>query len=233
MNTEPDGKIFEFEEKPKQPKSTKASMGIYIFNKKTLFDYLIADENNPDSSNDFGKNIIPEMLKNGEKMYAYDFSGYWKDVGTIQSLWEANMDLLGSEPNFNIADRSWRIFFRNNPLPPHFVGKDSTIKNSIVTEGCEIYGTVENSVIFNSVKVAKDAVIKDSVILPGVVIEPGAVIEYSIVDADTVISAGVHIGERTEGSQPITVIGSNLTITKEHQIKAGDMVNAASLEKTV
>lgn len=233
MNTNADGSIFEFEEKPKQPKSTKASMGIYIFNKKTLFDYLIADENNPESSNDFGKNIIPEMLKNGEKMFAYDFSGYWKDVGTIQSLWEANMDLLGAEPNFNITDRSWRIFFRNTPLPPHFAGKDSTIKNSIVTEGCEVYGTVENSVIFNSVKVAKDAVIKDSVILPGVVVEPGAVIEYSIVDADTVISAGVHIGAPKESAPAITVIGSNLKITAEHKIEAGEMVNAASLEKSV
>ena len=230
MNTYEDGSIYEFEEKPKQPKSTKASMGIYIFNKKTLFDYLIADENNPESSNDFGKNIIPEMLKNGEKMFAYDFSGYWKDVGTIQSLWEANMDLLGAEPNFNIADRAWRIFFRNNPLPPHFAGKESSIKNSIVTEGCEIYGTVENSVIFNSVKVAKDAVIKDSVILPGVTVESGAVIEYSIVDSDTVISAGVHIGEPKETAPAITVIGSNLKITAEHKIAAGDMVNASSLK---
>ena len=123
MNTNADNSVYEFEEKPKNPKSTKASMGIYIFNKKTLFDYLIADEKDPKSSNDFGKNIIPAMLNSGEKLFAYSFNGYWKDVGTIQSLWEANMDLLGKNPKFNLYDRSWRIYFRNNPLPPHFIGK--------------------------------------------------------------------------------------------------------------
>ena len=229
MNTNPDGSIFEFEEKPKQPKSTKASMGIYIFNKKTLFDYLIADEANPDSANDFGKNIIPEMLKAGEKMFAYDFSGYWKDVGTIQSLWEANMDLLGAKPEFNLHDRAWRIFFRNNPLPPHFVGKGATVDNSIVTEGCKINGEVKDSVIFNSVSIGKNARVIDSVILPGVVIEDGATVEYSIVDSDTVISKGVHIGAPKNETKGITVIGSNLIITPEDKIEAGSMVNAASL----
>ena len=231
MNTNPDGSIFEFEEKPKQPKSTKASMGIYIFNKKTLFDYLIADEANPDSSNDFGKNIIPEMLKAGEKMFAYDFSGYWKDVGTIQSLWEANMDLLGESPEFNLHDKAWRIFFRNNPLPPHYVGKDSKTENSIITEGCKINGNVKNSVLFNSVTVGKDAKIIDSIILPGVVIEDGATVEYSIVDSDTVISKGVKIGAPKESAKAITVIGSNLIITPDDNVGVGDMVNAASLAK--
>ncbi len=225
MNTNADGSIFEFEEKPKQPKSTKASMGIYIFNKKTLFDYLIADEADPNSANDFGKNIIPNMLNAGEKMFAYDFDGYWKDVGTIKSLWEANMDLLGKTPNFNLNDRTWRIFFRNNPLPPHFVGKGGSIVNSIVTEGCDIYGSVESSVLFNSVKVAQGAVVKDCVLLPGAVIEAGAVVEYSIIDSDTVISAGVHIGAPKESGAEITVIGSGLKVTTEHKIPVGAMVN--------
>ena len=229
MNTNPDGSIFEFEEKPKHPKSTKASMGIYIFNKKTLFDYLIADEANPDSSNDFGKNIIPEMLKAGEKMYAYDFEGYWKDVGTISSLWEANMDLLGDQPVFNLHDRSWRIFFRNNPLPPHYAGKGSFVENSIITEGCKINGLVKDSVIFNSVTVGKGAKIIDSIILPGVVIEDGATVEYSIVDSDTVITKDTHIGAPKEKANGITVIGSNLIITKNDNIEVGAMVNAASL----
>ncbi len=230
MNTNPDGSIFEFEEKPKNPKSTKASMGIYIFTKKELFKYLIADEANPDSSNDFGKNIIPEMLKAGEKMYAYDFEGYWKDVGTIQSLWEANMDLLGSQPSFNIHDRSWRIFFRNNPLPPHFAGKSSFIENSIITEGCVVNGLVKDSVIFNSVKIGKGARVVDSIILPGATIEDGATVEYSIIDSGVTIKAGVKIGESKETAKGITVIGCNLTVTPEHTIEVGAMVNADALK---
>ncbi len=229
MNTNPDGTIYEFEEKPKNPKSTKASMGIYIFNKKQLFDYLIADEADPNSSNDFGKNIIPAMLGNGEKMVAYDFSGYWKDVGTIQSLWEANMDLLGDSPIFDLHDRSWRIFFRNNPLPPHFVGSGASVSNSIVTEGCEVYGSVKDSVLFNSVKIAPGAVVKDSILLHGAVVEEGATVEYSIIDGDTVISAGVHIGAPKESGADITVIGSDLTITSAHKIEPGSMVNEATL----
>ena len=231
MNTNPDGSIYEFEEKPKNPKSTKASMGIYIFSKKILFDYLIADEANPESSNDFGKNIIPAMLKAGEKMFAYDFSGYWKDVGTIQSLWEANMDLLGEAPAFNLHDRDWRIFSRNNPTPPHFIEKDAIVDNSIVTEGCTINGVVKNSVLFNSVSIGKNATVTDSVIMPGVVIEDGATVEYSIIDNDTVISSGTHIGAPKDKAKAITVIGSNLIITKDDNIGVGDMVNASSLSK--
>ena len=229
MNTNEDGSIYEFEEKPKHPKSTKASMGIYIFNKKTLFDYLIADEANPNSSNDFGKNIIPAMLTAGEKLFAYSFSGYWKDVGTIQSLWEANMDLLGENPVFNLHDRSWRIFFRNNPLPPHFIGKDASVNGSIVTEGCEIYGTVNNSVLFNSVKIHAGAYVHDSIIFPGAVIEEGAVVENAIVDSNTVIAASVHIGAPKESCPEITVIGSDLIIKPEHTIPAGAMVNEKTL----
>ncbi len=229
MNTNEDGSVYEFEEKPKKPKSTKASMGIYIFNKKTLFDYLIADENDPSSANDFGKNIIPNMLNAGEKLFAYDFNGYWKDVGTIQSLWEANMDLLGKTPLFNLYDRSWRIFFRNNPLPPHFIGSCGSVSNSIITEGCEIYGSVSDSVLFNSVKIAEGATVKDSVIFPGAVIEAGAHVEYSIIDSGAVISASVHIGAPKSENKGITVIGGDLKITKDMNIDAGAMINETAL----
>ncbi len=233
MNTNADNSVYEFEEKPKNPKSTKASMGIYIFNKKTLFDYLIADEKDPKSSNDFGKNIIPAMLNSGEKLFAYSFNGYWKDVGTIQSLWEANMDLLGKNPKFNLYDRSWRIYFRNNPLPPHFIGKSGTVSNSIVTEGCEIFGAVADSVLFNSVKIGEGAVVKDSIIFPGSVIEPGANVEYSIVDSNSVISAGVHIGAPKENADGITVIGSNLKITNNMKIPIAAMVNENALSNFI
>ncbi len=233
MNTNPDGSVYEFEEKPKQPKSTKASMGIYIFNKKTLYDYLIADEADANSANDFGKNIIPNMLNAGEKLFAYDFSGYWKDVGTIQSLWEANMELLGKTPKFDLNDRSWRIYFRNNPLPPHFVGKGASVSNSIITEGCEIYGKVDSSVLFNSVKVAPDAVVRDSVLLPGAVVEEGAVVEYSIVDSNGVIAAGVKIGASKDSGAAITVIGSDVRVTDKHKIPVGAMVNETTLEQYV
>ena len=231
MNTNDDDSVYEFEEKPKNPKSTKASMGIYIFNKKTLFDYLIADEQDETSSNDFGKNIIPNMLKAGEKLFAYSFSGYWKDVGTIQSLWEANMDLLGKNPEFNLYDRSWRIFFRNNPLPPHFVGKTGKVSNSIVTEGCEIYGSVSDSVLFNSVKIAEGATVKDSVIFPGAVIEAGATVEYAIIDSDAVIKAGVHIGAPKETAKGITVIGGGITVTDKMEIEVGAMVNESFIKE--
>ena len=231
MNTNDDDSVYEFEEKPKNPKSTKASMGIYIFNKKTLFDYLIADEQDETSSNDFGKNIIPNMLKAGEKLFAYSFSGYWKDVGTIQSLWEANMDLLGKTPEFNLYDRSWRIFFRNNPLPPHFVGKTGRVSNAIVTEGCEIYGSVSDSILFNSVKIGEGATVKDSVIFPGAVIETGATVEYSIIDSDAVIKAGVHIGAPKESAKGITVIGGGITVTDEMDIEVGAMVNDSFIKE--
>ncbi|MEG1509547.1 MAG: glucose-1-phosphate adenylyltransferase, partial [Clostridia bacterium] len=142
MNTKPDGTIYEFEEKPKKPKSTNASMGIYIFNWAKLRQYLIDDENDKNSSNDFGQNIIPNMLRDDQRLFAYRFSGYWKDVGTISSLWEANMDLLNNKSGLNINDQNWKIYARNNAEPPHYVGNNATIKNSLVTEGCIIEGNV-------------------------------------------------------------------------------------------
>lgn len=231
MNADENGKIFEFEEKPKQPKSDKASMGIYIFSYKKLRQYLIDDENTPGSANDFGKNIIPAMLDAGEKMYAYPFEGYWKDVGTISSLWEANMELLGEKPIFNLYDRSWRIFSRTQVNPPQYIGDGAKVVNSMITEGCEIYGTVENSVLFGDVYVAPNAVIRDSVVMSGVRVEEGAKIEYSIVDSETTIEKGASVGSPKDSGEGIAVLGSNLTLPEGKSIAGGLMVNAAKLEE--
>ena len=228
MNADDSGKIYEFEEKPKKPKSTKASMGIYIFNAKLLKEYLIADDADKSSQKDFGKNIIPKMLADGRAMYAYPFSGYWKDVGTIASLWEANMDLLGEKPAFDLYDTKWRIFSRTSARPPQFVGADAKISGSMMSEGCEIHGIVENSVLFDGVYVAPGAVVRDSVIMSGTRIEAGARVEYSIVDADTVISAGAVIGEQNDASK-IAVIGAKLRVPAGMVIAAGEMVNEARL----
>ena len=226
MVTDETGKITEFQEKPKHPTSTKASMGIYIFNRKVLEEYLIADENTPGSANDFGKNIIPNMLNDGKMMYAYPFVGYWKDVGTIDSLWEANMDLLGEKPNFNIHDKNWRIFSRTYAEPPHFVGDEAVVVNSMITEGCEIEGTVENSVLANGVKVEKGAVVKDAVIMSGAVIKSGAKVIYSIIDSNSVISSGAVVGEDKATAKGIAIVGSDLTIAENVTIEAGAMVNS-------
>ena len=225
MVTDETGKITEFQEKPKHPTSTKASMGIYIFNRKVLEEYLIADENTPGSSNDFGKNIIPNMLNDGKMMYAYPFVGYWKDVGTIDSLWEANMDLLGEHPNFNIHDKNWRIFSRTYAEPPHFVGENAVVVNSMITEGCEIEGTVENSVLSNGVIVEKGAIVKDAIIMSGAVIKAGAKVIYSIIDSNTVVSSGAVVGEDKATAKGIAIVGSDLTIAENVVIEAGAMVN--------
>ncbi len=231
MNTLNDGsdRIYEFEEKPKNPKSTKASMGIYIFSKQVLIDYLRQDEEDPASSNDFGKNIIPNMLKDGKAMYAYPFEGYWKDVGTIQSLWSANMDLLGENPEFRLNDRNWRIYSRNYANPPHFAGEGAKINNSIVTEGCQIYGTVINSVLFNDVKVAKGAVIKNSVVMSGVEVGENTVVDYSIIDTDTKIGSNCSVGEPAENDNGIAVLGSGLDVKDGTTVKGGEMINASTL----
>ncbi|MGM9648231.1 MAG: glucose-1-phosphate adenylyltransferase [Eubacteriales bacterium] len=230
MNTREDGEIYEFEEKPKQPKSDKASMGIYIFSYRKLRRYLIDDENTPGSSNDFGKNIIPNMLSAGERMFAYPFRGYWKDVGTISSLWEGNMDLLGDHPVFNLYDRSWRIFFRSTGNPPQYVGEDAKIRNSIITEGCEIYGTVENSVLFSGVYVAPGAVIRDSVVMNEVRVEAGATVDYSIISTNTAIGEGAVIGAPKAEGVGIAVVGEQLSVPAGTKIPAGEMVNAAKLD---
>jgi glucose-1-phosphate adenylyltransferase len=232
MNCHDDGKIYEFEEKPANPKSTKASMGIYIFNKSTLAKYLIEDEANPDSSNDFGKNIIPAMLGDGCTLYAYEFSGYWKDVGTIPSLWEAHMDLLGEEPVFNLYDSTRRVLSRSESRPPHFIGDDAKIANSMITEGCEVHGTVINSVLFGGVYVAPGAVIKDSIIMSDSKVLEGAEVCYSIIDSDTVIGNDVKLGVgQKPGKFKITLIGGGLSIGTDDEIPAGSMVNEAFLAK--
>ncbi len=230
MVTDETGKITEFQEKPKNPTSTKASMGIYTFSRKVLEKYLIDDENTPGSSNDFGKNIIPNMLGDGMKLFAYPFEGYWKDVGTIDSLWEANMDLLGDNPEFNIHDKKWRIFSRNYAEPPHFIGDDASVSNAIVTEGCSIEGTIENCVLSNSVVIEKGAVVKDSIIMSGTVIKSGAVVNYSIIDSNSIILENAKVGEPKEAASGIAVIGSDLCIGEGVVIPSGAMVNNDSLD---
>jgi glucose-1-phosphate adenylyltransferase len=227
MSAKEDGQIFKFSEKPKNPDSTLASMGIYIFNRDKLEKYLAEDDNNPESSNDFGKNIIPAMLAAGEKMYAYPFSGYWKDVGTISSLWEANMDLLGANSKLCLSNKDRRVFSRPNAEPPQFIGADAKIINSLVTEGCEIYGTVENSVLFGGVVVENGATVRDSVMMNGVVIKKGSNVEYSIIDSDCEIGAGSSIGKSKEMASGITVIGAGLSIVPGTVIGDDVMVNDA------
>jgi glucose-1-phosphate adenylyltransferase len=223
MSTYEDGKIWKFSEKPKNPDSTQASMGIYIFNKKKLAEYLIADEADENSSNDFGKNIIPAMLAAGEKMYAYSFEGYWKDVGTISSLWEANMDMLGSDPALKLNDEKWRIYARHFARAPQYVGGNGVVENSSITEGCKIYGTVRGSVLGPGVTVCEGASVIDSVIMEDVTIGEGATVEYSIIDARVQIGKGAKVGGPRGGE--IAVIGADITVEDNAVIEPGAMVN--------
>ena len=217
MNAQEDGKIYEFEEKPAHPKSNLASMGIYIFTWKKLREYLEQDAKTPGSANDFGKNIIPSMLAANEQMYAYAFDGYWKDVGTIDSLWEANMDLLDPKVPLSLYDPDWKIYARNPALPPHYIAPGAHVQNSMVTEGCVIEGTVDFSVIFAGVTIEEGAVVRDSIIMPGSVIQKGAVVDYAIVAEQTIIGENAVVGARPEGMEDIsgwgvTVIGSGVAI---------------------
>ncbi|MBQ2252108.1 MAG: glucose-1-phosphate adenylyltransferase, partial [Clostridia bacterium] len=231
MNTKDNGEIYEFEEKPKHPKSTNASMGIYIFTYEKLRKYLVEDEADQSSENDFGKNIIPAMLSGGEKLYAYPFEGYWKDVGTISSLWEANMDLLGNPPKFNIHDKTWRFYSRTPAQPAHYIGKGAVLSSSMITEGCEIYGTVENSVIFSGVHIAPGAVVRDSVIMRDVTIEEGAVVEYSIIDSNVSIGKNAKVGAPKDNADGIAVVGGDLEIPEGMKVAGGLMVNQSKLEE--
>ncbi len=230
LSADENNKIFKFEEKPKNPTSTKASMGIYIFNKDVLFKYLEEDAVTEGSSNDFGKNIIPTMLERGEKMYAYDFEGYWKDVGTIKSLWEANMDLLGKNPEFNIDDASWRIRSRNTAQAPQYIGADAVIENSVITEGCVIDGTVINSVLSPGVKVEAGAVVKDSVIMQGTVVKKNAAVMYSILDEDVVIGEGCTVGSDKAKSKDVTVIGACSVLKDGEVVEEGKILSADDLK---
>lgn len=220
LNTKEDGTIYEFEEKPKNPKSTLASMGIYVFSAEKLYKYLEEDNADPSSSNDFGKNVLPKMLNRGERMLAYEFNGYWKDVGTIDSLYEANMDLLGDKPNFDITDASWKIQSRSPLAPPHYIGNGAKTVNSIIMSGCEIYGTVENSVLASGVIVKKGAVVKNSILMADTVIGENSVVDYSIIDENTNVGKNCRIGENKETAKEITVVARNLTV-KDGSVMSG------------
>ena len=228
MNTDETGRIVEFEEKPKHPKSTKASMGIYIFTKKILEEYLTKDDADPESAKDFGKNVIPAMLNDGRKMVAYPLEGYWKDVGTLTSLWEANMDLLGTNPEFDLHTKDWRIYSRNNNLPPHFISETATVKNSLITEGCDIRGTVINSVLSNGVTVEEGAVVRDSVLMTDVTVKAGARVEYSIIDSDTVICENASVGKERASARGLAVVGEGLVVEAGSVIPDGEMIGSAS-----
>ena len=223
LNTREDGSIYEFEEKPKQPKSTLASMGIYIFTAEKMYQYLEQDEENPDSSKDFGKDVLPTMLNAGEKMFAYLFEGYWKDVGTINSLWEANMDLLGENPAFDVSDSEWKIHSRNPLAPPEYLGANASVRNSMIALGCEVYGSVENSLLSSNVVIEEGASVSDSVIMSGTVIKSGARIRYSIIDENVVVDSDVCVGE--EKGKGITVLGRNITVGKGAVVKGGEIID--------
>ena len=213
LNTNEDGSIYEFEEKPAHPKSTNASMGIYVFSWKKLRKYLIEDAENENSSNDFGKDVLPAMLNSGERMFAYPFEGYWKDVGTVESLWDANMDLL--DPNLKLDLRG--IYSKNPMFPPHYVSETATIKNSNISDGCIVEGEVENSILFPGVKIEKGAKVDYSIIMPNTVVKANADIKYSIVSENTVIGCNAVIGGNPEDAEDkdkwgIAVIGDDLHI---------------------
>ncbi|SKC79122.1 glucose-1-phosphate adenylyltransferase [Maledivibacter halophilus] len=198
MNADKDNRIYEFEEKPEDAKSNLASMGIYIFNWKVLKEYLIEDEKDKNSQNDFGKNIIPKMVSSKAKVYAYEFDGYWKDVGTIESLWEANIDLLKEDSRLDLYDRRWRIYSVNNNTHPHYISRSGNVKNSLVNEGCIVHGEVEGSILFTDVYVGENAKIIDSVIMPGVKIQDYAIIEKAIVMDGSIIKIGSEKGGHVE-----------------------------------
>lgn len=223
MTADEKGYITEFEEKPKQPKSTLASMGIYIFTWKKLKQYLIDNENDETASKDFGKNIIPDMLANKEVMVAYPFEGYWKDVGTLDSLWEANMDLLNPNIPIDLYDHEWKMYSRNPIMPPQYIGSEAVVENSMITDGCVVNGTVDFSIIFEGVTIEAGATVTDSIIMPGSVIKSGAIVEYAIVGENCTVGSGVHIGARPETFETrddwgIAVVGHNITISENAKV---------------
>ena len=228
LNTNPDDSIYEFEEKPANPKSNLASMGIYVFNWQKLRQYLEADEQDPNSSNDFGKNVLPAMLNGGEKMFAYRFEGYWKDVGTIDSLWEANMDLLDPKVPLDLSDEKWRIYSRTTGLPPQYVAEGAEVQNSMISEGCSIAGKVDFSVIFNGVTVEEGAVVRDSILMPGTHVKKNASVEYAILAENTVIEEGARVGERPEDCKSLSdwgvaVVAEGICIGKGAAVPAKAM----------
>lgn len=237
MNTDENGRIVSFEEKPKNPKSNNASMGIYIFNWKLLRDYMARDDADPNSENDFGKNIIPNMLNAGEKMVAYPFEGYWKDVGTIQSLWEANMDLLGEPPVLELNDPAWRIYTRNPVMPPHYTDIEADVKNSLVAEGCVVRGSVKHTVLFCGAKVEARTEVVDSVIFPNAVVGEDCFVNKAIIGENAIIGDHVQIGVPPKEGETvdnkltgdIVLIGNDVTIPAGTVIPRGAVVTAETL----
>ncbi len=231
LATKDNDEIYEFAEKPAEPKSNKASMGVYVFSWDKLKKYLIQDENTEGSSNDFGKNIIPSMLDAGERMFAYPFKGYWKDVGTIDSLWEANLDIINPNVDLDLSDTSWRIYSRNPLAPPHYIGKNAVVENSSISEGCEIEGNVDYSVISSNVTIEEEADVRYSVIMPGATVKKGAKVYYSIVAENAVIEEDAKIGEIPEMLEKpedwgIPVIGAGAKITKGQYVAPGVMIKS-------
>lgn len=226
LNTNPDMSIYEFEEKPKQPKSTNASMGIYVFNWKVLREALITDEDDTTSSNDFGKNIIPNLLNAGHKMMAYPFDGYWKDVGTISSLWEANMELLGKEPVFDIRGEKFKIYARNDALPSSFIAESAKITDSFVAEGCLIHGEIKHSVISVGCQIGEGAVVEDSVVMPNVVVEPGAIVRHAILGEDSKVCKNAVVGGAyKEGEEvKISVTAKGAVVAENTVLQPGEMI---------
>ena len=227
LNVEADDKVYEFEEKPPQPKSNLASMGIYVFTWSKLRKYLIDDEADPNSSNDFGKNIIPNMLNAGEKLMAYRFAGYWKDVGTINSLWDANMDLLaGSSSGLDMYDDSWPIYARTPIRPPHVTGPEAVISHSMITGGGQVNGSVANSVLFNSVTVEQGADIQYSILMPGATVKEGAKVYYSIVAENATVEAGATVGAAPDGSDSwgIAVVAGGVTVGERATVLPNAMI---------
>ncbi|HCA72041.1 MAG TPA: glucose-1-phosphate adenylyltransferase [Ruminococcaceae bacterium] len=234
MNTREDGSIYQFDEKPKKPKSNKASMGIYVFTWSKLKKYLEADEANSKSGNDFGHDILPAMLEAGERMFAYSFEGYWKDVGTIESLWESNMDLLNPNIPLDLSEDTWKIYSRNPVMPPHYISKDAQVQNSLVAEGANVYGEIDFAVLFSGVYIAPGAVVRDSIIMPGTRIEEGAVVQYAIIAENSVIGKEAVIGQRPEDMHDkdewgVAVVGSNCTVPPKAVVPPKAMVDAETM----
>ena len=231
MITNEDNSIAEFEEKPKNPRSNKASMGVYIFTWSKLRQYLIDDEADPDSSNDFGHDVIPKMHANGERMFAYLFDGYWKDVGTIDSLWEANLDLLNPKVDLDLSDPTWKIYSRTPVAPPHYVSADATVQNSMIAEGSRVFGEVDFSILFSNVTVEEGAVVRDSIVMPGTVVKSGATVQYAIVAENAVIEKDAVVGQRPEDMEDlnewgVAVVGAGVTVGEGASVAPKAMVDA-------
>lgn len=231
MNLKKNGEIYEFEEKPKKPKSNKASMGIYVFTWSVLRRYLVEDEENKESDNDFGKNIIPKMIADGQRMFAYQFNGYWKDVGTISSLWEANMDVLrggSGEEDLDLDDDGWKIYARNMAEPPQFISPTGRVQNCLISEGTVVHGTVKDSIVSHSATIGKNAYVEGSIIMPGATVEEGADVRYSIVGWDAVVGKGSMVGETLSECKPgewkISVIAPGYELPEGSVVGANEMI---------